>query len=172
MVDLKPGDVFFTRGKSTLNKMVRFFTRSVGEPRTKVDHIGLVVGAPDTVVEALARVQQVPLGNRKAAVYRPLNLTEEEIALIVTKARSYVGKKYSYIKVTTHFLDWLLQGAYVFRRLGGLDPYPICSYLVAESFSAAGKNFGVSPGAASPDDCWDFVNSRPDKYQQVVPLEE
>ena len=43
------------------------------------------------------------------------------------------------------------------RRLGRLDRYPICSWLVAHSYKKAGKHFGFSARAASPDDIWDFV---------------
>ena len=40
---LEPGDVFLTRGSSFISRAIRFFTRSIGEKRTKVNHVGLVV---------------------------------------------------------------------------------------------------------------------------------
>lgn len=49
--------------------------------------------------------------------------------------------------------------------------WPLCSWLVAHAFSEAGKNFGVEPGAAEPDDIWDFVSTQADKYECVHPLE-
>ena len=51
-----------------------------------------------------------------------------------------------------------------------MDRYPICSWLVAHAFKKAGKTFGVKPGAATPDDIWDFVRSNPDKYETVIEL--
>ena len=66
--------------------------------------------------------------------------------------------------------DWALLGAYVFRRLGRMDRYPICSWLVAHSYKAAGLHFGVAPGAATPDDIWDFVTTRTDRFQEIRPL--
>ena len=89
---------------------------------------------------------------------------------VVAKAESYVGRRYGYLKILAHWADWLLQGAYVFRRLTKEDRYPICSWLVAHSFAAAGKHFGVEPGAATPDDIWDFVVAHPDVYREILPL--
>ncbi len=40
---LEPADVFATRGKSWLSKAIRIFTRHIGESRTKVNHVGVVV---------------------------------------------------------------------------------------------------------------------------------
>ncbi len=74
------------------------------------------------------------------------------------------------LKLVAHLADWFLQGAYVFRRLTQDDRYPICSWVVACSFAKADKNFGVVPGAASPDDIWDFCKANPDKYTEVLPL--
>ena len=82
-----------------------------------------------------------------------------------------MGKTYGYFKIIMHLLDWLLLGAYVFRRLTTNGNYPICSWLVAHAFAKADKNFGVAPGAANPDDIWDFVEENPDKYEQVHPLQ-
>jgi hypothetical protein len=59
----------------------------------------------------------------------------------------------------------------VFRRLADSGKYPICSWLVAHAFSKAGKNFGVEPGAAEPDDIWDFVTTHRDKFACMHPLE-
>lgn len=179
---LQVADIFFTRGSGLLSKAIRYFTRAIGESRTKVNHVGLVVkGGPvgrAVVVEALIRVKEHRLyaqyggrGKRTSvAVYRPMDLTAEEINVIVATAKSYVGRRYGFLKIAAHLADWLLQGAYVFRRLAVMDDYPICSWVVAHAFKKAGKNFGVPPGAASPDDIWDFVTTNPDKYVEVRPL--
>jgi hypothetical protein len=178
---LQPADIFLTRGRGFVSRLIRVFTRHIGESRTKVNHVGIVVegGAVEKAiaVEALSRVVCRPLiegygdGRDDVAVYRPLNLTPEEIKKVVAAAERYVGRDYGYFMIALHFADWLLQGAYVFRRLGkGMDDYPICSWVVAHAYLKAGKKFGVDPGAASPDDIWDFVTSHPEKYQQVRPL--
>ena len=178
--DLKPGDIFFTRGTALISRLIRFFTRGLGEKRTRINHVGIVVegGSADlaVVVEALRTVRQHRLARRYAdgrtqvAVFRAANLTDQEIATIVRAAQSYVGRRYGYVKIVAHGLDWILQGAYVFRRLTRNDNYPICSWLVAHAYAKAGKDFGVEPGAATPDDIWDFAEANPDKYVQVRPL--
>jgi len=153
----------------------------LGESRTKVNHVGIVVegGAIEeaVVVEALSRVKRHRLvtrygsnGKDEVAIYRPLNIPGEDIAAIVRKAETYVGCKYDYSEVLLHLADWFLLGAYVFRRLGRMNPYPICSWVVADAYSNVGKDFGVPAGAASPDDIWDFVNKHPEKYELVYPL--
>ena len=176
---LEPCDVFLTRGQSFISRAIRRFTRSIGESRTKVNHVGIVVEQGTVhsswVVEALTTVKRNRLGRyasskrTEVAVFRPVNLSDEERDLIVEKANSYVGRKYGWFKVAAHLADWCLAGAYVFRRLAKSDNYPICSWVVAYAFLEAGKDFEVDPGAASPDDIWDFVSDpeNADKYQQL-----
>ena len=179
---LKKGDVFLTRGDGFISRAIRFFTREIGEKRTKVNHVGLVVLGGNLknaiVVEALTRVKRHKLWSQYGppkkdlvAVYRAINLTQEEVDKIVAEAESQVGKNFGYLKLVAHLMDWLLLGAYMFRRMVPDGKYPICSWLVAHSFSKAGKHFGVEPGAATPDDIWDFVEERkPSKYEQIRPL--
>ena len=180
-VTLEPGDVFLTRGHAFFSRAIRFFTRDAGEKRTKVNHVGVVVEVGEitttVVVEALSRVtrhrlwkQYGPPRKDGVAVYRATNLTPEEVEIIVATAGRQVGKKYGYLKIAAQFLDWLLEGAYFFRRLVPDGKYPICSWLVAHAFSKAGKHFGVEPGVAAPDDIMDFIELNTDKYTQVRPL--
>lgn len=178
---LRPGDLFLTRGKSLVSRAIRFFTRTMGERRTLVNHVGIVVEGGSlrdaVVVEALTTVKRHrlwdrygPPGEDSVAVYRATNLTPEEIDVIVSEANSQVGKRYGYFKILAHLADWLLLGAYVFRRIARSENYPICSWLVAHAFSRAGKHFGVQPRAANPDDIWDFVLSHPRIYELIHPL--
>ena len=164
---LLPGDIVLTRGRGRLSRAIRFFTRRIGESRTKVNHVGIVSGygplREAMVVEALhtVRLHTLPRrygdGRSDVAVYRAADLTRPETVAIAAVARSYVGRRYGYLKIVLHLCDWLLQGAYVFRRLGRMNRYPICSWLVAHCYAKVGRNFGVKPGAASPDDIWDWV---------------
>lgn len=180
---LEPCDVFLTRSRSLLGRGIRLFTRSFGESRTMVNHVGVVVegGTVDEAigVEALRTVKRHTLwlkygpgSSSDIAVYRPLNLSDEEKTVVVAAAEGYVGRTYGYLKIAAHLLDWLLLGAYLFRRLARMDDYPICSWLVAHAFAQADKNFGVPPGRASPDDIWDFVTSNPDTYRVVQSLSQ
>ena len=83
----------------------------------------------------------------------------------------YWDKKYGYLKIAAHLADWFLLGSYAFRRFTRSGKYPICSWLVAHAFSKAGKDFRVDPGAAQPDDIWDFIQRNPDKYEEIHPLQ-
>ena len=180
-VILKPGDVFLTKGPGLLSRLIRFFSQSIGESRAKVNHAGVVVkeGTLRTteIVESVAVARRCRLwehygpGSKNAvAVFRPLNLTPEQVAVVVDTAARQVGKKYGIGKLVAHLLDWMLQGVYLFRRLADNGDYPICSWLVAHAFAKAGKDFGVEPGAAEPDDIWDFVTANRDKYERIHPL--
>jgi len=153
----------------------------VGEKHSKVNHVGIVVtegGIRDAVVvEALIKVREHKLWKQygpprkdHVAVYRATNLTPEDIEIIMAEAVEQVGKPYGFGKIIAHFLDWLLTGAYFFRRLTSSSRYPICSWLVAHAYSKAGKHFGVSPGVADPDDIWDFVDGKPKYYERIVEL--
>lgn len=175
---LQPADIFLTRGSGFVSRAIRFFSRRIGEPRTKASHSGIVVegGLLDqaVVVEALSTVKRHRFMGRygskvgtEVAIYRPLNLSHEEQKTVVQTAESYVGRKYGYFQIVGHFFDWFLQGAYVFRRLTRSDKYPICSWVVAQSFAKINKFFSVDPGAASPDDIHDFVTQNPDKYREI-----
>jgi len=181
-IGLKPGDVFLTRGRGFLSWAIRFFTRTIGEKRTLANHVGVIVTPGDFMtckaVEALVKVREHSLWEQygppkrdSVAVFRPLNLTEENVKTIVAEAKEQVGKKYGVFKVLAHFLDWCLLGAYVFRFVARNGRYPICSWLVAHAFAKVGKSFKVRPGAATPDDIWDFIKNHPDKYEQVHPLQ-
>jgi len=179
---LHPGDVFLTRGKGLKRRAIRFFTRGLGKKRTKVHHVGLVVEGGDLtsaiILEAVSRVKRHRLWSAygppkedSVAIYRATNLSQDEIDMIVERAESHVGKRFGYPMIVAHFLDWLLLGAYVFRRIVPGSKYPICSWVVADAFGKAGKYFGVEVDLATPDDIWDYVVGRtPSKYEQIHPL--
>lgn len=175
---LNPGDLVFTRSAGLLGRMIRKFSQTWGEGLTKVNHTGVIVqkGTLNTAlcVEALASVKKHTLSSQyggkkdEVAVYRWPNLNNEQAALLVEKANSYVGKPYGPGKLFLHFGDWLLGGAYFFRRIGRLDKFPICSYITAMCFNLVGVDFGTSPYESQPDDQWDYVLK--DEWECVFPL--
>ena len=180
-LQLEPADIFMTRSQGIGSWLIRFFTRTGGESESQVSHVGIVVeGGPlekAAIVESRGRTRRRLFFRRygmkrkyDVAIFRPLHLAPEKRAIIVRAALDYVGKEYSYFKILLHLLDWMLQGAYIFRRLGGINDYPICSWLVAHAFAKAGETFGVEPDAADPDDIWDFINAHPEKYRILRPL--
>jgi hypothetical protein len=183
-MELQPGDIFVTRGHTLLGRLIRFFSQNIGEDRTYVNHTGIIVDTrfiDPIIVEALHTVKRYGLyfkyGEAKddVAIFRPLNLTNEERQVIVKRAESYVGLKYGYLKIGAHFGDWLLNRVFkkdihFFRKTIKMDKYPICSWVVAQSYANAGKNFGVKPGDATPDDIWDFCTGNPDKFTMIHKL--
>jgi len=178
MVRLHPCDIVFFTSKSKLSGLIRFMTRSIGEPKSIASHVGIIVDGGElwnaVLIEAQTKVNRHTMGEAygkkkdEFVVFRPINLTPKEKDAIILKSESYVGDSYGYIKLLAYFGDWLLNGANVFRRLCRIDSKPICSYLVARSFEAAGKDFGVPGYSASPDDMWDFCVEHGDKYQFVT----
>ena len=165
-----PGDIVLTRGSGFISRAIRVLTRQRGETATQVNHVGIVVAGASylhqaMLVEALLRVKCHSVwngyGNGKSqlAVFRPVTLTDMERRSIVAAARAYIGRDYGSLKLLLHLADWCLGGRYVFRRIGQLDEFPICSYLVARAYRVVGKDFGVPDRAASPDDIWDFCVS-------------
>ncbi len=113
---LQPADIFLTQGPGLVSRLIRFFFRGIGERRARVNHVGVVVqeGFRETavVVEALSRVREHKLWDQYGpeqkdlvAVYRALNLTEEERATVVAAARKDVHRKYGYGAVAAHLLD-------------------------------------------------------------------
>jgi hypothetical protein len=178
----KSGDIVLTQGTGLISKLIRKFTRDKYESITKVNHVGIVVEGGDdkdvVIVEALTGVKkhtmwsQYALTGDKVAIYRSLDLSEKERNAIVNKAEMYVGRQYGYFKIVAHLFDWALGGRYVFRRIAAMDNYPICSWVVAQSYATVGKNFGVEAGAASPDDIWDHIQKNKSKYKCVRALRE
>ena len=172
-------DVVIVRSTGVISRLIQFFTRKWGEPPSQATHVGIIAagyGKDDAyIIEAIHHVVVRKLSEAysdldiQIAIYRPTNLTPEQIGVIVDRAFTHVGEKYGYLKIIAHALDWIFNGSYVFRRLIFLPNYPICSYLVADAFRAAGLDFGVKVGAASPDDIHDFV-IHSGKYECIKPL--
>jgi len=176
---LQAGDIVFTRSPRLFGKLIRVCTRSFGESRTKVNHVGgIVKGGKVTqavIVEALHKVVRRnlwvaygPSCEDEICIYRYKHLTKEQETIIVETRESYVGKVYGYLKIATHFLDWMFLGTYCFRRLTNSDNYPICSWTEEHSYRKAGIDFGKG---ASPDDIWDYVTEKDkDNWECVYPL--
>lgn len=179
-INLQPCDIFFTHGERLLSKLIRIGETLPGEEKSIVNHVGIVVGHGSIeiadAVEALSKVKLHTIYSQyhdkkdKVAIFRPLNLTDEQKILITCKAMKYVGNTYGYLKIATHLLDYFTGKHYVFRRLTNNDNYPICSWVVSHAYKAAGLDFGCDEGMADPDDIWDFCMNNPDKYHYIFPI--
>jgi hypothetical protein len=188
-----PCDIFLTRSDHFLSKLIRKCTRSLFEPPSLVNHVGMVVlreGGKCMVIEARFNgVVHRPFdkyvdGKTRVVVYRPTNWTKEDKGAILAEMYKDVGEKYGYGKVVTAFLDWGLSrvfsrlslrkrnlNVFLFRRISRNSSRPICSYLIAKNLSKRGFHFGVRPLCATPDDIDDFCRkTQPDKYITIKPL--
>ena len=69
---LEPADIFLTRGTGIISRLIRVFSRSIGESRTEVNHVGVVVeGGPidsAVVIEALSKVKRHKLVDQYGVV--------------------------------------------------------------------------------------------------------
>lgn len=176
-LQLLPGDIVLVRSHGLFAWFIRQFTRTAGEKRTRVNHVGIMVDGQH-IVEALQTTRKYDIHWRFAgkpfqiAIYRWSGLTEQERATVATKAESYIGSKYGWLKILVHGLDRIIGGRYFFRRLAIQDKYPICSWVVAWAYDGIGKNFGVPPNAADPDHIWDYCveNDTSGQFEEVFPL--
>jgi hypothetical protein len=177
-IQLLPGDIMATRGRGRLARLILFLTRSRGEAKTKVNHVGLVVQGgtlgETVIVEALQHVMRRRLAvgygkpdSPEVTIWRCAVLTGEDRDAICAWAEKQVGRRYGYVKLLSYLPGWFGKGlSWIPLVTGG----QVCSNLVAYAFGEEGLFFGVEPGRATPDDILDFAEGHPAKYREVVPL--
>jgi hypothetical protein len=177
-MNLLPGDIVLTRGSNFIAKAILFFQRTKKESPSIVNHSGVsIIGL--MIVEALSRVMFHDLvkqygGTKESVViFRRKDLTVSQRQSIADLSMTYVGKDYGYLKIAAHMGDWLLGGKYFFRKMAGMDKYPICSWVVSHAyFKAVGVRFlGLDPNYVEPDDIWDEVTKNYDKWECILPLQ-
>jgi hypothetical protein len=171
MYKQKPSDLVFFTGTSILSKLILWFTRSPGEPKSYASHVGGVL-VPYTLLEALIKVEKTPFDPENYTdfeIWRCNSLSEDDAINISSKANEYFGRSYGFLKLLTHGMDALLtkvfrKEIFFFRKLNHKDRYPICSWVWAFAFNRAyyGYTFGIDPEYATPDDMHDFVKSDSD----------
>lgn len=183
-LELLPCDLLFTQSPGLISRGIRWATTDPGESPAQISHVGVVVQAGQAdkvaVIEALrSGVVRRPFWasaepNKPVAVYRPLNLTQDQMWTILGYLGDRIGQRYGYGKIALHLLRSLVRKATRGRvsgdfltRASWIQDQPICSYLAGHAFAAAGLSFDVDAEIASPDDQWDFVNRRTDLYKTV-----
>lgn len=169
----------FTRGPGLISALIRWASRSWGEAKTEVNHVGVVYcGGPlrkAVIAESKWRYMVHPLWfayantDHEVAFYRATNISQVSRQNIAIRAAQLRNLKYGWLKIVLHALDKCLNGAYFFRRLAFLPNRPICSYAAAQSYADYGFSFSVTPYEAQPDDIWDYVVNS-DNYTCIRPL--
>ena len=184
MIQGEQGDLFFTAGASSLGGAIRWAEQTRGEEPTEMNHVGVVSKKgyilpcaqptwvdppylkPAVVIESLWRTIEHPWypdqkpGNEVSVWrYEPITLLQQIV--VIQRAERFVGAKYGWWKLLTHFVDnKAFNGRVVTRKLLVADSRPICSYTAACSFHVAGIKTGDIPARTqSPDTMWDFVNA-------------
>ena len=168
-------DLVFTAGKGLLSRAIRWATTDPGEEKSLTNHVGIISKGGDVkeakIIEALWHVENHSLygqyhNNGTVAVFRPLNLTEEQKEIIRAYLLKHVGNKYGWWKLGFHAAARFTRWKWI-RNLSFLDSRPICSYLVARAFEEAGLSFGMEADGADPDEMMDFCLEHDDKYQII-----
>jgi hypothetical protein len=176
-MDLRTGDVFFTRSTSVLGGLIRWGETDRSEARPAwTNHTGVVVEdgnlATAAVVEALWKTRRGPLqlaGGTRVRVYRwKAGLTGIDKFIFVSKASGYVGATYGWWKLAVQLADRaIFGGKKVFSNLMFVDKRPICSYLAAHCFDAINIRFGMDPDAADPDSMMRWCEAHPQTWEFV-----
>lgn len=168
-----PGDIVLTKSKEWYGWLIRWGNQYTGEEKTVCNHVGVgedkvyFIEALWTTVRTMwANLQYEPKDTWE--VWRHKSLTDEQRIAVAEKAREYLGRKYGWWKIGLHGIDGILgkifcTDVYLFRRIGFMDKYPICSWLAAFAYKKAiGYEFGVDPERAAPDDIRDWVSTHGD----------
>lgn len=156
---MKPGDIVAIRGRGWLADHICQLTKS------PVSHVGLVISAtPPVVIEALKRVKTNHLDTTiqdcdKAYLFSWTGLSDGLRDEIVYKALRMSAESYGYFDLVSQMFDSVLHTR-MFTRLNWwwLKRFPICSFLVAESYSGL-IDFGVPEYSITPGDIYNFCHT-------------
>lgn len=163
----KPGDILAVRGKG-------FFARGIlAATGNTVSHVGMVVGdSPVIVIEALLRVKTRPIEESVAdaeAAYllQDLSLSADKRDTIVKRACQFSAADYGWGDIILQAANAILRTTWFTDHLtfGLLNQFPICSYLVAESYKTVGLTFGKrKEESITPADIYNFAEKNPSIY--------
>jgi hypothetical protein len=161
---MQAGDILAIRGRGWLSRQILKATGNT------VSHVGIALSS-DFVIEALNRVKTDILSDsiksaEKAYVLSPLNISEQQRNEITKKAASFSADDYNYGDIALQLFDSVFKTRWFTNHLSiGLQQHPICSFLVAASYSSVGLYFGsVAGDSITPADIYNFALSNPDKY--------
>jgi hypothetical protein len=183
-LDLQLCDVVLTSSPKMLGRLIRRAERSPGEDVSHASHAGLIIqGGPwrtALISEAVGRGVCVRTLHPYAAdgtpikILRPLGLTHAQLDAITTTAlaASDEGRRYGFGQLVLHGMDALLtrvrgREVVLFRKGINAKRFTTCARHVAQSFRAAGLDFGADVDLVTPDHVDDWAADHPDKYATV-----
>lgn len=185
-VRLEPFDLLLVTGATRVGKAIRWATGTKTAP-AHVSHVGFIVESGDlwsaVAQEALMQTRCIDrrtIGEGYAgradlvSFWRPLNLTAADKMAMRSAADLTLGCGYGFTNIGLQLVDALLGKAlrrrvHLARRFSSRRWHE-CSHDVALVWQAAGYDFGVDNGMATPDAIHDFCVERPDRYALVRAL--
>jgi hypothetical protein len=147
------GDVICVNRKSLFGKLVAWFSREPGEERVYSTHIS-GFKYPDTISEAGLTVKDTNYlkwfdNHKRFEVWRKKHLTKFEQHVIQEYLNKYKGNIYGGLKLLLFLADFSLtkllrkrKDIYLFRRIGFIEDFPICSWLYSYAYDKIGYKFG------------------------------
>lgn len=140
------GDILAVRGSNFISRGILAATGDT------VSHVGLIIGVePTIVIEALLHVKTRALAvsiaeAERAYILHDTTLSNQERITIVHTALQFSAAGYNYGDILLQGLDALTHSIWFTSHLAlGLTRDPICSFLVAASYHAVGRDFGRIP---------------------------
>lgn len=164
----KPGNILAVRGK-------RFFDRGIlAATGNTVRHAGMVTetGPFVIVIEALLRVKTRPIEEsvanaEKAYLLQDLSISADQRANIVKWGLRFYAADYGWGDILLQLANAIFRTTWFTDHLtfGLLNQFPICSYLVAESYKTIGLTFGKKEEESiAPADIYNFAIGNPSIY--------
>jgi hypothetical protein len=163
----QPGDILAIRGKG-------FFARGIlAATGNTVSHVGMVVGdSPVIVIEALLRVKTRPIGEsiadaETAYLLQDLSLSPQKRDTIVKRVCQFSAADYGWGDIVLQLANAIFRTTWFTDHLtfGLLNQFPICSYLVAESYKTIGLTFGKQKEESiTPADIYNFAEKNTSIY--------
>jgi hypothetical protein len=189
-INLIPGDVFLTRGRTAWSRLIRRIQRHPKEEVSVINHAG-GVATPGNLKTALAIESDIKV--KKHSLYSEYAGTGESVIIarpritdlqrneIVKIWEKMVGDRYGWFELPMHGIDALLsrmaRREVVWARKACNSKYSVlCSGLVAVAFDEiCGWRFcGKAPTVCQPDDIWDdwfdLKRGHPDRWKIIMPL--
>ena len=164
----QPGDILAVRGKG-------FFARGIlAATGNTVSHVGMVTGVEPFVmiIEALLRVTTRPIEEsvadaERAYLLQDISLSAGQREAIVRRALKFSAADYGWGDILLQLANAIFRTTWFTDHLtfGLLNQFPICSYLVAESYKTIGLTFGKKEEESiTPADIFDFALKNPSIY--------
>lgn len=171
---VKTGDILAIRGTSWLSRgIIKAQLREYPvEPAITVSHVALITtDAPFPVaIEALHRVLTRDavdsIADAEAAwIFKDTTLTDAERAAILRNALKFSAAGYNWPDIVLQLTDSVFHTTWPTDHLTwNLKHMPICSYVVADSYSKVHRNFGQSDRTTTPQNIACFALGHQDKY--------